>query len=304
MAELGVKCSRGYIPHDECRQCALNPLHPCGLTADLLELMRSENSGEPDANTFTPSRLLNVCDRQRVLQNGNDHYLDIGYAWATMRGHAIHALLEKSGRYPGLLECVREVRLETTIEAPDGSTSGSVSAIGTFDPAIFKGKSDFIGLLRQDGGTVYCKIADYKTTKYIKAGFTDVASDPYTQKHLIQINMYRWLVERALPKVLGRDVKVVVEELELLYLDMERTVRFTSVGDITYGKKTYKAIPMLPLDKVEKFIIAKIKQKRRADKILPPVLDDFPTYWACERCPVKKVCVDIERQEHEQSYDS
>jgi hypothetical protein len=310
--ELGVKCSRGYILHKDCRECALNPTHPCGLTPDLLELMRNENSDEPSSNAYTPSRLLTLCDRKRVLENGSDYYMDIEYAWATIRGHAIHALLEKSGRYPGLLDCIREVRLETSIplattpstgvDRPGASDSALLAATMGSDTntAIFKGKSDFIGLLRQEGTTVFAKLVDYKTTKYLSAKFLDPWEDPYTRKHVYQLHMYKYLVEKALPRALGRAVEVVVEEMELLYLDMEKTARFTTAGDISYGRKTYKALPTLDMGDIEKRIIRAIKRKQRADITLPPVLPEYPNYWACKRCAVRAVCDEIEKGTAEQ----
>ncbi len=298
--ELGVKCPKGYISHADCRVCAQDPLHPCGMTPDMLELIRNENSEEPDANSFTPSRLLTVCDRQRVLQAGSDYYVDIEYAFSALRGSAFHALLQQSGRYPGLLGDIREVRLETEI-ALDGRTAGSRNAslaASMFNvprsPAHFTGKSDFIGLLRQEGDTIYAKIVDYKTTSYLAASFTDPNADPYTAKHVLQINMYKWLVERALPKALNRDVRVVVEDLELVYFDMKREVRFTSCGDLIAGKRILKAIPII--EDIQDRIVTLIKQKQRALTVLPPVLAEYPAYWACERCSVRKYCDAIEQE--------
>lgn len=296
MAELGVKCPRGYISHADCRVCAQDPLHPCSMTPDMLEMLRNENSDEPDANSFTPSRLLTICDRQRVLQAGSDYYVDIEYAWSTLRGSAFHALLQQSGRYPGLLGDIREVRLETELDV-SGSRSSKVTASmfnvpGT--PAHFTGKSDFIGLLRQEGSTIYAKIVDYKTTVYIAAGFTDANADPYTAKHVLQINMYKWLVERALPKALGKDVRVVVEDLELVYFDMKREVRFTSCGDLVLGKRIYKAIPII--EDIEERIKTLIRQKQRALTVLPPVLEEYPEFWACKRCSVKRYCDAIQQE--------
>lgn len=286
--ELGVSCSRGNILHDDCRACALNPLHPCGLTGDLLELMRGENSWEPDANQYTPSRLLNVCERQRVLQSKNGYYIDIDSLWPTIHGRAIHALLERSRYYPGLMDVIREVRLVTTID------KYSLAASGEFPPATFTGKPDFIGLLREEDGTVFAKIVDYKSTKYIRADFTDPEMDDYTNKHVLQLNMYRYLVERELPTVIGK--RVVVEELELLYLDPTRTVRFSSAGNIEYGRKVFKAIPMYPLEQVEQFIIETIEKKRAADITLPDPLPNYPVHWACKRCSVRSLCRQLQEE--------
>lgn len=292
MSELGVKCPRGYISHAECRRCAQDPLHPCPWTPDLLELIRRENSEEPDPTSFTPSRLLGVCDRQMVLQAGSDYYVDVEYAWSALRGTAIHALMQQSGRYPGLLSDIREVRLTTDLDV--GSVSAEMLALPP-TPVHFTGKSDFIGLLRQEDDTIYAKIVDYKTTGYLAAGFVDPAAESYTFKHVLQINMYRWLVERTLPAALRRAVNVVVEDMELVYFDMKRAVRFTSQGSIILGKRTYAALPVI--DDIEDRIKTLIRQKRRALTTLPPVLDEYPKHWACQRCAVKQYCAAIEEEE-------
>lgn len=297
--ELGMKCSRGYISHEECRRCAVNPLHPCGLPPDLLEMMRGENSHEPDALSFTPSRLLGVCDRQTVLMGQADYYIDVDRQWSLLRGHMVHALLERSGRYPGILDVVREIRLSTSLDIPlQEDTHATLTSVANTSPSVgFTGKSDFIGLLRQEGETVYCKIVDYKTKEYIPAGFTDPSQDPGGQKNILQINMYKWLVERALPSALRRDVKVVVEEVELVYFDMKRVIRFTSAGDIEYGKKVYKALPLYDSERMEKWIVKKVQQKLRAQTVLPPVLEEYPKYWACQRCPVQELCTTIHEKD-------
>jgi hypothetical protein len=273
------------------------------MTPDMLELIREENSEEPNANSFTPSRLLSICDRQRVLQQGSDHFVDIEYAWAALRGSAFHALIQQSGRYPGLLGSVREVRLETEVPLDSNSDRGrsarvtAAAFIPPRTPAHFTGKSDFIGLLRQEDDTIYAQILDYKTTGYLAAGFTDPMADAYTAKHVLQINMYKWLVERALPTALRRDVRVVVEDMELVYFDMKREVRFTSCGSRIEGRRTYAALPVI--DDIEDRIKTLIRQKQRALTVLPPVLDDYPNHWACQRCSVRQYCDAIEDEDNE-----
>ncbi len=251
--EIGVQCSRGFITHEECRKCALNPLHPCGYPPDLLEMMRGENSAEPTANSFTPSRLLNICDRQSRLYGRSDYYIQVDKQLPLVRGHMVHALFENRPVYPGILSAIREVRLEYDLPAARSSDSGDVrpddsricSSMYTGPTDHFTGKSDFIGILKQDGNRLSVKVVDYKTTKYISAKMLDLTQDAKGRQYIMQVNMYAWLVRHALAKALQRDVEVDVEEVEIVFFDMERVVRFTSAGDITFKGRTYRALPLL-----------------------------------------------------------
>lgn len=284
--ELGVKCSRGFILHEDCRKCALHPLHPCGYPPDLLEMMRNGSSGEPGMDAYTPSRLLNQCERQRILCGKHDYYIPVDAQWPRIRGTMVHSLFEKGGTYPGILTSFREVRLECRL------------SLGGSKEVLFTGKADFIGVVHQDGDEVHVKVVDYKTTNYISAKLLDLSQDTKGRQYIMQVNMYAWLVRRALPEALKRAVTVIVDELEIVFFDMKRVVRFTTAGDISYGGRTYRAIPFLEDAQVEAWIRQRILEKQQADRELPDVLEGYPDHWACQRCPVFNLCKEI-KETHE-----
>lgn len=224
--QLGVRCVRGKVSHDECRACSLRPLHPCGMPPDILEGMREEND-EYEGSEFTPSTLLE-CDRRTVLYTSRDHWLDPSKAWYLMRGHMIHNYMEKL-KYPdGAAVClVREKRLTTVVETSCG-------------PQKISGKMDLV-VVREittepiggDGKGMHkvarCSIVDYKSKNGLNHDFTSP-----DRKHQMQLNVYAWLVQECLLD-LGVDAltgvdRVVVDELHLVYVDMLKVRRFTSTG--------------------------------------------------------------------------
>jgi hypothetical protein len=277
--QVGVHCIRGNIPHQECRQCALNPLHPCAYTPDLLEKIRVDPHER--SIQFSPTRILS-CFRQSVLKGQVDYYTDVDNAYPLMRGNMLHAMMEMS-RYPGAIGCLREHQFHTTVHTAYGDVP-------------FESKPDLIVIKEAQDGVLKCKVVDYKTK-------TDVGHDLTAPifNHIAQVNMYRWLVMRELPKECGWDVDV--DELEIEYCAMAKPRRFTSAGPlVTRGKMTKRsprqyadlpleAIPVWELDAIEKAVVRRIELRLAPREALPEVLPP-EEQWMCERCDVAKVCWD------------
>ncbi len=275
--QVGVHCVRGNVPHQACRECSLNPLHPCAYTPDLLEKVRRDP--HEHAIQFSPTRILS-CFRQEVLKGEVDYYTDVDNAYPLMRGNMLHAMMEMS-RYPGAIGCLREKQFWTTVETAYG-------------PQQFEGKVDLIVIKSAGQGRLSCKVVDYKTK-------TDVGHDLTAPifNHIAQINMYRWLIERELPKECGWDV--VVDELEIEYCAMAKPRRFTSAGPlVTRGKMVKRsprqyadlpleAIPVWELDAIEKAVVRRIELRLAPRESLPEVLPP-EEQWMCERCDVAEVC--------------
>lgn len=279
--QIGMKCVRGEIPHSECRQCALNPLHPCQYGPDVLEKMRVDYTSpdrEPGPSAFTPSRLMS-CPRQAQLQERVDYFTDVDAAYPLTRGNMVHALMEKS-RYPGAIRVFREQRLRTYINT-------------SFGKQLFSGKMDLVVVTAFDGSVWHTNIVDYKTTS--KIGHDLVRAQ---DEHIAQINMYAWLVTQTLPKKLGGPV--VVDCLEIEYFAMEKSRRFTSAGPlkargkritgshpVQYETLELLPIPMYPLESTEKAIRRRIET--RLQPVLAPILPEEER-WKCPGCPVYEVC--------------
>jgi hypothetical protein len=296
MPQVGVQCPRGRIKHEECRQCALDPLHPCMFSPDVLEKMRvhyDDPNREPGGLTFSPSRVLS-CPRQAVLEDRYDYYSDVERDYPKVRGHMMHALMEAS-RYPGVVRTVRERRIHTTIDT-------------SYGPQPFTGKCDLIIVkqLDDDGQTAHVNIVDYKTITKIEHSLTEAKPE-----HVWQVNMYAWMVTRELPHILGHDgLNVVVDGVEIEYFDMSKVRRFTSYGELhckgkmvkrrppEYETLTLAPIPLYPLEQIEKAIRRRVEQRIWAKEHLPPVLPE-EEQWRCESCPVFDVCLRLAQEGHE-----
>jgi hypothetical protein len=309
--QVGVKCVRGYIKHDECRRCARDPLHPCMLTPQLLESLREENQELSD-DAFTPTRLID-CPRKAQLKQREDWYIDVDHAWSAMRGTMLHARLELLPRAPGPVSEIREIRLETTVQTKYG-------------PQVVKGKSDLIvvnsveetrnsktsdepesevliGVLADDGETMHIKVVDYKSKAEI--GHDLVRAE---RRHQMQVNIYGWLATKALPEALARPgLKVVVDELEIFYAGTNKPRRFTSAGPLmTKGKRVsvrplvyedleLEPIHMLRAGDAERWVIKHVEQVIEAREYLPPPLEGEAAV-ICQWCPVRQQCEELARE--------
>lgn len=298
---------------DFCHACRLNASRPCHVTPDILQLLeRNTQEEQPESTAYTPSRLTG-CDRQAELASREDYYEDLRGAWPLVRGTMIHAILEQSGKVEGFLDTIREVRLTTHIDV-GGNTEEITQDFNPTDVSFqpgqepFSGKADVIlvGEVRlpefPGQPAVYrCKIIDYKTST------VDNTLLSAHKSHIMQINMYKWLIERELPKYLGENIRVDVTELEILYLGYSRTRRFTSVCALTDqllrvkdGKRvnetiTLDAIPLLSNEVTEEWIRRRIREKRQAKTELPPILTGERA-WMCVNCSVREHCFARERE--------
>lgn len=302
--QKGVKCVRGLIPHSECRKCANDPLHPCALTPQLLESLREQHQ-ELRPDEFTPTRLID-CPRKAQLQLSQDWYLDVEKAWPALRGTIMHARLETLPRGPGYLGEVREVRLETTVETKYG-------------PQIVKGKSDLIVVLDVDDSEVALQVVEetmtntgpvmrIKVVDYKSKGNVDHDLTRADRRHIMQINLYGWLASKALPKALNRpELRVEVAELEIFYAGANKPRRFTSAGPLkadgkfidrrlgTHEELILEAIPMRPLDSIEKWVIKRVEDVIEAREYLPPPLTGQEAE-ICQFCPVRQACEELARE--------
>lgn len=271
--QLGVRCEYyGKVSHSYCRECSLKPLHPCGFPANLLEKMRSNEDFE--RTEFTPSTLLE-CDRRTVLYTSRDHWMDPQHEWWLHRGHDIHHYLEQLDFPEGsVVATVREKRLKTTVETKYGTQLIS----GKMDLVVVKSIDEVPVNAFNTLRTARCKIVDYKTKKVEHSLLKP------DRKHQMQLNIYAWLVENTLldldiPQLAGVD-RVLVDEIELVYVDMGKCRRFSSDGEMVVNgikhkgareaeKITLAQINLLDMQTVEDWVINRIEQKIEAKTTLP-----------------------------------
>ena len=293
MSQCGVHCVRGYIDHDDCRKCSADPLHPCGLTPDVLEGMREDpNSRHADPDAFSPSMLLD-CDRRAALTMGHDWYIDIESGWKMLRGTMVHALIQDY-RYPGAVGVIRETEMETTIQTAYG-------------PQRMTGQPDVVVVKRLyhngEGLHAVVGIIDYKSTGEIGHDLVEAKRD-----HQRQINFYAWLVRRWLPEHYHAEkMTVEVDEITIQYLDFKKFRRFTSAGPLqAKGKRLNRSAPyqyetldlaplvLYPDDVVEANIRLMIEAKLEARETLPPAYEPGDEdYWRCMFCPVREMCGEL-----------
>ena len=316
--QQGVKCVRGFISHNECQKCALHPLHPCGIPADILEMMRGSSvERETSGVKYSPSTLLS-CNREAILQQSNEWYVDVeGGAWYQIRGHMVHALMDTQGAYTGVLGTVREHRFSHRVETKYGSQA-------------FMGKMDLVVLKsieEQDGVNIlHVKIVDYKSKTEITHQL-----DEAPKKNQMQVNLYSWLVTNSLAEYLNHpdlddahhmhlnvaelphiDI-VEVDELVLVYVDMRKVRTFTSaVEDDQFpyplqakGKRLrpysmqlnewmdLKPIHMFGQAYLGRWIVKHIEMRIEAEQNLPAPLTGEDAEGSCRFCPVKTTCIEI-----------
>jgi hypothetical protein len=260
----------------------------------MLEAMREPEVPTDDPGDFTPSRLLG-CDRRAGLELGGDTWLDIEADFPLWRGNMVHALMEKAPDVPGTRGPLKEMRFSTEVQTRYGTKR-------------FTGKPDLISVLREEvdqaegdeepASTFYVQVVDYKST-----GKIEHADTAPKRNHVMQVNIYAWLVRRELPKVLQKTARIVVEELEIIYVDMQRTRRFTSAGTLEargkrlnrtppyeYETLTLDAVPVLSDAVVEAWVVKHIESRIQAteEKLPPPLTGEAA--WLCRFCPVYTLC--------------
>jgi hypothetical protein len=296
--QVGVSCVRGLMTTAECRECRCDPMHPCMVPADVLgQLDPDPTHRHSDPNKFSASGLLG-CYRQSVLQQEHPYYVDVDDAWASLHGTIRHAgIAAIAGDYPGAVTQFRELELQTVVATKYGLQT-------------YISQPDLIVITRVEpthqGVLYHVKIVDYKNTGEVKHELTAARKD-----HVRQINMYAWLVRRALAGSLVFDstgaeleFSVDVDELEIDYGDFKKPRRFTSAGWLhTRGKmltrspRTYETIDLEPItiypdEKVHAWVVEHIERKIESRSQLAPVLPE-DEQWRCYYCPVKEVCDEL-----------
>lgn len=299
MPVIGVKLAgRNYTWEQAFHEAVHNPLRDWPYTVDMLALAAGIESEEPERDAFSPSRLLG-CHRQSVLSGMVDYYLDMDQSWPLVRGNMVHALMERA-RYPGVVATIREVRFYTTVDTAYG-------------PQKFTAKPDLIVIDRIDTDwpsdeghgqgnaqeTIHIKVVDYKSKNGIKHDLTEAQYE-----HELQVNMYAYILSRELPTHLGMpEASLVVDELEIDYVDMARVRRFTSAGWLSdRGKRTstrpltYETLHLAPItihprDKVERFVRRRIEERIQAREQLPACsYAGTDKEYLCNYCPVRDAC--------------
>lgn len=301
--QVGVILGGERLTWDDAYERAQDPLRAWPYPPDMLQLMQidyTDPDREPDVDSFTPTRIMS-CHRQAVLQSDSDYYIDADQAWPMVRGHMVHALMEKAS-YPGALTAIREQRMRTWVETKYGpqlfTAKPDLIVVNSIDPA------DSPDCYERDEDVpleIHIKVVDYKSKNEIKHELTRVAFE-----HELQVNMYGWVASRELPRIMDLPrTRVVVDEVEIVYCDMSKVRRFTSAGYLsargkmlTRKPKTYETLQLEPirlwsLDKIGRFVQRRIEQRIAAKDELPPVLPDEEA-WRCNYCPVRELCTRIE----------
>jgi CRISPR/Cas system-associated exonuclease Cas4 (RecB family) len=119
-----------------------------------------------DGAWLSPSQLLE-CPRKRILMAQRHYYVRLDYTWAALVGTAVHALISSAAR-----TALHEQTLQAEL---------LVSCNGEQVPIVVKGTVDYYEPEHQ-------RLIDFKTTS------RDVAEP--SLEHTLQVNAYRWLLER------------------------------------------------------------------------------------------------------------
>lgn len=247
---IGVTCDaakaqkKKYLTREECDLCVQRPDHECPFNGKIMRMMWGDSDHEPGRLIFSPTRLLG-CPRAIYLEaNGAPQILDPYTKWNMLRGTITHAFFEETPLAPGVEFEITEERLETTISTAYG-------------PQRFVGKPDLVEVLFYDEKKIVVKLTDWKSTKEIGHDFLEAK-----ESHQKQVNMYAYLLAKALPGYLNRPgLEVVVDELEIIYFNMAKVRRFTSKCDLV---DRGKLLTPRSANKHEPIELYQIKQKSMA----------------------------------------
>ena len=334
----GVRCVRGTaIPMEEHLRCQREEIGPpCGIPQTVLNMILAPDTEREKEGVVYSYSSINGCHRRTVLSSKHDYFINIAAEYKRTRGSIFHNGISQEPAPPGTLGVVRELRMLAPIN----------TKFGTVD---FKGKPDEVVLLRveeyvQVDGTLpvkhrlHVKITDIKTTSEI--GHDLIAAG---KTHVEQVNAYAWLVKRFLPawiskqaalwaggwEVEGMDLEhlylnrgvvlpqideVVVDELSIVYIAMDKPRTFTSLGfleargkmkgemrDGHWRRDVPNAWETLELEPVHEFgtkftesLIRKgIESQIEAETMLAPPLTGDKARLMCGSCPVKQQCCEI-----------
>lgn len=319
----GVHCIRGNISLEEHNICMYKDA-PCGIPPTILDLMYRPNLERAAQEvTFSPST-IQACQRQSVLQDTNEWYLDVDRAYYPTRGTLFHSGVETLAEATvpdGAVGMLREIRLHAPITTRYGVQK-------------FSGKLDEVMLVSQDDtGVLHIRITDWKTKGDIPHAFTEAE-----RKHIYQINFYAWLAVEILPSVLNAwllgmplpegtkfklqpsfilspVVAVVVDEIAIVYVGSSKIRQFTSRGlGYTKGKiegyvdetghwhaykpRRYEELELDVLHKMTHAVAGGhirrgIEDQLHSKEVLPPPLIGEAAYDTCGFCSVRDVCIAI-----------
>lgn len=230
----------------------------CELAPEMMAGILDESGRE---TAFISATMLTGCRRQVRLKMEEDYRVYPQKMFPAWRGTLGHLAMERYPE-PGYLY---EGRWQ--IQLP-----------GVSKP--FTGQIDKLGIKQK-------RIIDFKTKQDAK-----IPSFP-EKAHILQLNIYRWLVFNGWPQKPfrmragglmhefkpGEPAKIEIEHLELVYW--------------SFSKVRKLSVPLMPMEEVESFVKAKLQET--LGKETPPVPEELNplrhplcTDW----CPVQQFCVD------------
>lgn len=293
----GVQCDRARklkrvaMTRQECDECVQQPDHPCPFNGKMLTMMWGDSDHQPSRQTFSPTRLMG-CPRAKYLdRNQYPQYLDPYKKWNALRGTMAHGFFENAPLAPGVEFEITEERLETTIETAYG-------------PQTFVGKPDLVEVLYSDDAKIVVKLTDWKSTKEVGHDFIEAKED-----HQKQVNMYAYLLAKALPEYLNRPgLEVIVSELEIVYFDMGKVRRFTTRCSVIdrgkmltpraagrYAELELMQMKQKDLEFMHDFIATLIEDAIEARDNLAPAYTDEKARL-CPYCPFVIECTALQKE--------
>lgn len=273
MALLGVICpiDRQRISTEDCLKCRMSAVPPRPGQPHFCEYSYEQLKGMLDTKgretAHISATMLGGCRRQIRLQANEDYYWHPSKLFASFRGTLSHQLME-SHPEPG---CLYENRFEVNIPGFDEPLTGQI---------------DKVNILTE-------KITDFKSKDRLPEAPDD--------KHIMQLNIYRYLVMHGWPQnpftasFPNGDVwdfpykvpaEIQVKQLELVYFSMSgvRTFSLDSGTD---------PLPIYPEQTVYDYIVEGMREL--ADPRLPEIPSDrnpFGNKLCTEWCPVRDTCIE------------
>lgn len=257
MPRVGIHCpvDHAEITDEECLACRTGAPRAgthCLYTFEMLRGMM-DRSGREKAHV-SATMLTGACLRRTWLEQQTGWHANPQTAFAAWRGTMGHLLTERHPE-PG---CVYEQRFETVVDGQ--KVTGQIDKLDVGNRTI----TDF-------------KTKTESNLRRLKAP---------QPEHVLQLNIYRWLVQVGWPQrkfsldtqvyAPRQPAKIEVDRLVLVYWSMD-------------GPKLMEA-PVMDLDEVAALVADRVKQLQE----LPPVPDDLdPTESTlCTKwCAVRDACL-------------
>lgn len=298
MAIIGTLCPPGYKDNDKKIKrlgfdtCITNCKNKC-LPEPVLNVMFDRLKKDHHKGTYISATALQGCMRQTYLERTKDYYIrPSDRHYDSLRGSLIHETLSVQDKNKYIIE--KDLYYDFKCDPYEIIEEDGNKVIR--DYVRLYGRIDLYDKEKR-------KIIDFKTQKDNGLDFLLRNGEP-KKDHIIQTNIYKFLLEKGKFKDKRFKVNKKVESIEIIYMSMKGAV---ATGYDYFVKQRgnlnqyhVKEIPLADNEKIEQYIRDRIFILRDAFVFneLPPPPDEETQGWLCGTnrsdgdgyCEVRNIC--------------